>query len=244
MSGDARPVALVTGSRGGIGKVIVSCLRRDGFIVVGIGRSAAGNAGAAGADTELEGDIRDPEACATAVAAIGAQYGRLDALVNCAGVNQWQPFDELEAAAARDVFDTNVWGTVNITRAASTLLQESGQGSVVMVTSTAGELGIAGSAAYGMTKAALGSLVRTLAVEWAPRPVRVNAVSATIVPTAMNEATRASGDYLEKKLSTIPLGRMIEPIEVAEAVAFLAGTRSSGVTGDTIHVDGGVTIRG
>ena len=241
MSGESRPVALVTGSRGGIGRSIVSCLGRDGFIVVGLGRTTPG---IAEADLDLTADLRNYDDCLAAVAAVEEKYGRLDVLVNCAGVNQWQSFEELDPGDARQVFETNVWGTVNITKAAAGLLHRSDQGSVVMVTSTAGERGIAGSAAYGMTKAALNSLVRTLAVEWAARPVRVNAVSATIVPTAMNEGARATAGYLEQKLGTIPLGRMIEPAEVAEAVAYLAGPRSSGITGDTIHVDGGVTMRG
>jgi len=241
MSGDDRPVALITGSRGGIGKVILSCLRRDGFIVVALGRSQTGQADA---DLELVGDIRNSVDCDQAIAAITAGFGRLDVLINCAGINQWQAFEDINLPEAREVFETNVWGTVNITKAATELLFASDQGSVVMVSSTAGERGIAGSSAYGMTKAALNSLVRTLAVEWAKRPVRVNAVSATIIPTGMNEATRASADYVAKKLATIPLGRMIEPIEVAEAVAYLASSKSSGTTGDTIHIDGGVTIRG
>lgn len=242
MSGDDRRVALVTGSGGGIGQRIVACLQRDGFIVVGLGRSGASSE--IEPDRQLACDLRDPADCARAIEAVRAEFGRLGVLVNCAGVNQWQTFEDFAPDDARQVFATNVWGTLAITSAAADLLKDGRQGSVVMVTSTAGERGIAGSAAYGMTKAALGSLVRTLAVEWAAIPVRVNAVSATIVPTAMNEAIRASEEYLAQKLSTIPLGRMIEPDEVAEAVAFLAGPRSSGITGDTIHVDGGVTMRG
>lgn len=242
MSGEPKRVALVTGSRGGIGRIIASLLQRDGFIVVGVGRSSSGLDSPT--DAEFECDIRDYDDCARVAREIGSKFGRLDVLVNCAGINLWQSFDEFDPVAARDVFETNVWGTVNMTRATAALLHASGAGSVVMVTSTAGERGISGTAAYGMTKAALGSLVRTLAIEWATRPVRVNAVSATIVPTAMNEAARQSQDYVQKKVGTIPLGRMIEPAEVAEAVAFLAGLRSSGITGDTIHVDGGVTTRG
>lgn len=241
MSGEFGPVALVTGSSGGIGKEIVSCLRRDGFIVVGLGRSRDG---AADLDLEICADIRNLADCESAVANVATEFGRLDVLVNCAGINHWQTFSEFNTNDARALFETNVWGTINMTMAAAGLLHESDRGSVVMVTSTAGERGIAGTSAYGMTKAALDSLCRTLAVEWSALPVRVNAVSATIVPTAMNESARAAGDFLEKKLTTIPLGRMIDSIEVAETVAFLAGQRSSGITGDTIHVDGGVTIRG
>ncbi|MCU1480516.1 MAG: short-chain dehydrogenase [Subtercola sp.] len=242
MSGDARRVALVTGSRGGIGEQIVACLRRDGFIVVGVGRTVEGER--IDVDLELQCDITIFDDCLRVTTAVAAEFGRLDVLVNCAGINQWQSFDEFNSVDAREVFETNVWGTVNMTKAASELLQASGEGSVVMVTSTAGERGITGTAAYGMTKAALGSLVRTLAIEWSAIPIRVNAVSATIVPTSMNEAARKSDEYVLKKISTIPLGRMIEPNEVAETVAFLAGTKSSGITGDTIHVDGGVTTRG
>ncbi|HEY1670699.1 MAG TPA: SDR family oxidoreductase [Trebonia sp.] len=116
--------------------------------------------------------------------------------------------------------------------------------SVVVITSTSGHLGFRNSSAYAMSKIALTGLVRSLAVEWAGHPVRVSAVAPAIVPTAMNAEVRKQAGYLDKKLEGIPLGRVIEASEVAGAVAFLAGPRSSGITGATLNVDGGAIVMG
>ncbi|MFD8338268.1 SDR family NAD(P)-dependent oxidoreductase [Streptomyces solisilvae] len=241
MSGDS-PVALVTGSHGGIGRETVKALADVGFQVAGVSRQA---------DDDLEGlalgipaDLTDAEACQAVMDQVARKFGRLDALVNNAGVNLWQRFEDWDSGAARQVFEVNVWGSLNITHAATGLLSKGTRSSVVFTTSSAGSRGISGTAAYGMTKAALESCTRTLAIEWARIPIRVNAVSATIVPTDMNREARSSPDYLTAKIATIPMARMIEPAEVARAIAFLASEASSGITGTTLHVDGGVTARG
>lgn len=237
---DGRPVALVSGSGGGIGRAVVATLERDGFHVAGLDLAGAGG----GASLEVSADITRYDECEAAVARVLAQTLRLDALVNCAGTNLRAPLVEVDLDRARRLFDINVWGTVHLTRACYEALSRSPQASVVTITSINGELGIAGGSAYGMSKAALTALVRTLAVEWAPVPIRVNAVAPAIVPTAMNAEVREIPGYLERKLDGIPLRRLIEPEEVAEAVAFLAGPRSSAVTGDTIFVDGGAVVQG
>jgi NAD(P)-dependent dehydrogenase (short-subunit alcohol dehydrogenase family) len=241
VTGDARPVALVSGAFGGIGSVIARFLSRDGFAVAGVGRTPED---IEGVELGLAADLTVPDQAERAVQEVADRYGRIDAVVNCAGRNAWHPFGDLDLEVAHSLFDINVWGTVALTRAAYPHLARSPQAAVATVTSTAGDRGIPGTAAYGMTKAALDSLTRTLAVEWAHHPIRVNSVSATIVPTAFNATARQDDEYVAAKIATIPLGRMIEPEEVAEAVAFLVGPRASGITGETLHVDGGVVIRG
>lgn len=234
------PVALLTGSEGEIGAAITSTLQRDGFRVVGLDRERRNS----GVDQFHQVDITDEVAATQVAASSVAEAGRLDAVVHCAGVMLREPFETLDLAKARAVFDVNIWGALAVMQGALPALRGERPGSVTFITSVNGQLGMVGGTAYGMSKAALHSLVRTWAVEWGPDDVRVNAVSPAIVPTEMNRAVRSDPDYLAAKLAGIPLGRMIEISEVAEAVAFLAGPRSSGITGAVLQVDGGALIKG
>jgi NAD(P)-dependent dehydrogenase (short-subunit alcohol dehydrogenase family) len=116
------------------------------------------------------------------------------------------------------------------------------RGVVVNLASTAGHIAVKGSAAYAASKAGIIHLTRVLALEWAGDGVRVNAVGPTIVPTAMNAGARDNPDYLRDKLASIPLGEMVLPEDVADAVAWLASGAARMVTGQTLFVDGGATI--
>jgi NAD(P)-dependent dehydrogenase (short-subunit alcohol dehydrogenase family) len=117
-----------------------------------------------------------------------------------------------------------------------------GDGAVVNLGSTAGQVAIPGSAAYSVSKAAILHLTRVLAVEWAPSGIRVNAVAPTIVPSAMTADVLGDPAYMAAKLATIPLGRIPGRGDVASAVTWLASPAAAVITGQTIFVDGGVTI--
>jgi len=233
-----QPVALVSGSRGGIGRHIVDALAGQGMLVVGLDRDGDEALG------EIRGDVSVTADCDAAVAEVVRRHGRLDVVVAAAGINLRQAFESLDMDKARALFDVNVWGTAALLRAAYPPLSKSPQAAAVVLTSISGELGFRNSSVYAMSKMALTALVRCLAVEWSSYPIRVNAVAPAMVETAMNAEVRQIEGYLENKRAGIPLGRTIRATEVAAAVAFLAGPGGSGITGEVLHVDGGSVIAG
>lgn len=238
MAEPSQRVALVTGATGGIGTVICADLAKAGYAVV-----AADLTGAPvpGAEHAVELDLRDGAACRAAVRAAVDRYGRLDLLVNNAGINARGTFDEMPEEVWGNVVDVNLNGTLRMCQAAHPALAGSG-GAIVNLASTGGLVAIAGSAVYGITKAAIIHLTKVLALEWAGAGIRVNAVAPTIVPSPMTEDVLGNDEYMTAKLETIPLGRIVEPREVADAVRWLASGESGMVTGQTIAVDGGVSV--
>ena len=213
--------ALVTGAARGIGAAITRRLAGLGASVAMADlhpgeriREHAGELrmqGAAGVSWHRL-DVRVAEACAAVVAAVASEHGGLDILVNNAGVNVRRDFASTSEAEWHEVLDVNLGGTVRMCRAALPLLRKATAPAVVNLGSTAGAVAVAGSAAYGVSKAGIMHLTKIIALEWAPLGIRVNAVAPTIVPTGMTDDVRGSAEYMQAKLATIPLKRMATPM--------------------------------
>jgi NAD(P)-dependent dehydrogenase (short-subunit alcohol dehydrogenase family) len=234
----AEPVALVTGASGGIGAVICADLAEHGYTVVAADLTVAPVPGAAHA---VELDLRSGDSCRVAVASTVDRFGGLDLLVNNAGINARGKTEEMPEEAWHEVVEVNLNGTFRMCQAAHPALARHG-GTIVNLASTGGLVAIAGSAMYGVTKAAIIHLTRILSLEWAGAGIRVNAVAPTIVPSPMTADVLGNEEYMAAKLATIPLGRVVEAQEVADAVRWLASPGSAMVTGQTVAVDGGVSV--
>ena len=240
-------VAVVTGASRGIGLAVAQRLVNEGARVVVTARNPDGLAAAVeqlGADSAIAvaGKADDPahqdDAIATAVHALG----RLDVLVNNTGINPvYGPLLEVDEGAARKIMDVNVLAALGWTRrAVAAGLGAEGRGAVVNMASVAGLAPSPGIAYYGVSKAALISLTVQLAAELSPA-VRVNAVAPAVVKTrfarALYEADEAG------VAATYPLRRLGVPDDVGAAVAFLASDDASWITGQTLVLDGGASLR-
>jgi NAD(P)-dependent dehydrogenase (short-subunit alcohol dehydrogenase family) len=237
-------VALVTGAARGIGAVIAATLAERGATVAQADVLPAdgwpcGLDG--GAHTRHTVDVRSEESCADLVTEVLERHGRLDHLVNNAGIVRRGMAVDTTAEDFSTVLDVNLTGTFRMSRAAYGALCDT-SGTVVNIGSTNGSIAVLNTVAYCVSKAGVMHLARVLALEWAPDGIRVNAVGPTIVPTDMTSDVRADETYMADKMSTIPLGRMADAQDVADTVTYLLSPAAGMVTGQTIFVDGGVTI--
>lgn len=191
------------------------------------------------------GDVSDSAFCTATVAGVTATHGRLDVLVNAAGVIVRSGAATTSDDEWRRVMSVNVDGTFFMCRAAVRAMAGIG-GAIVNFGSIWGDLGAAGVAAYCASKGAVHNLTRALAIEHASGGIRVNAVCPGEVDTPMLRSERTgpvTQDMLEEIAATVPMGRLAQPAEVAEVVAFLASDRSSYMTGALVSVDAGYGAR-
>jgi NAD(P)-dependent dehydrogenase (short-subunit alcohol dehydrogenase family) len=231
--------ALVTGATSGIGRAVALQLARDGAEVLVHGRDAA-----RGADTVEE--ITASGGKASFVAAdLGdaadvqrlSDVGDVDILINNAGMALFAPTGELDVDTFDKMFASNVRAPFFLVAAFAPGMAARGHGSIISVSSMAGEIGIVGGAAYGATKASLAAMTRAWAAEFSPSGVRVNAIR----PGPVYTPSPAGSDLIKALGETTPMHRASQPEEIAEVVAFLASPRASYITGATVAVDGGRT---
>ncbi|HEY2272532.1 MAG TPA: SDR family oxidoreductase [Jatrophihabitantaceae bacterium] len=244
----AGKTAIVTGASRGIGLAIAARIVQEGGRVVVTARKPEGledavaQLGGPQVAVPVAGRADDAEHQAEALDRVVREFGRLDVLVNNTGVNPaYGPLTKIEEGAARKIMDVNVLAALSWTRQALEAgLGADGHGAIVNVASVAGLHPAPGIAYYGVSKSALIGLTMQLAAELAPR-VRVNAVAPAVVKTRFAAALYEQDE--DKAASAYPLGRLGEPEDIGAAVAFLASTDAAWLTGQTLVIDGGMSLK-
>jgi NAD(P)-dependent dehydrogenase (short-subunit alcohol dehydrogenase family) len=239
-------VAVVTGAARGIGRRIALVLAEEGFRIVANDLAAPEETleelRSAGAEAlSVPGDFSDEAVVREVAGAVMGEFGRIDVLVNNAGISAIVPAEETTLDDWNRTLAVNLTGPFLMCREFGKMMLERGSGSIVNVASIAGLLGVSDRAAYNASKHGLIGLTRTLAAEWGGRGVRVNAVCPGWVKTEMDEGDQAGGSYTDADIEgRVPMARFAAPEDVARAVAFLADPEWSGfVNGHTLSVDGG-----
>ncbi|HEY0415819.1 MAG TPA: glucose 1-dehydrogenase [Gaiellaceae bacterium] len=240
-------VAIVTGAGRGIGRAIAERFAEEGAEVVCLGRTldpleetaslCGDRAWALQADVSRSADVK------RAVDEVLARSGRVDVLVNNAGIDDETPFLEMQEERWNEVIATNLTGVFLISQAAARAMRDTGGGVILHNISIDASGGDGPFASYNASKAALLGLNRTMALELAEHGIRVNGVSPGFTHTAMTE--KAVGPklmaYLNGSFARVPMRRLVKPVEVANAFVFLASDEASGITGHNLTVDCGLT---
>jgi 3-oxoacyl-[acyl-carrier protein] reductase len=244
----AGKVAVVTGASKGIGASIATHLAAEGAAVVvnyasdkaGADRVVAGITGKGGKAVAAAGNVARQEDVRRLFAEAKKAFGRLDVLVNNAGVYEFAPLEAVTAELFHKQFDINVLGLIFATQEAVKLFGPSG-GSVVNISSVVATASPPNASVYSATKAAVDAVTRSLAKELGPRKVRVNSINPGMVDTEGYRAAGIAESDLRKQVeATTPLGRIGRPADIAPAAVFLASDDSSWITGETFYISGGM----
>lgn len=244
MTDSTTQVALVTGGSKGLGAGIVEGMLAAGYAVATCSRSRTEQVDAWERDYPerfqfTTADVSDPDDAARYVRAAQDQFGRVDALINNAGVAREGVIGLFDDEALDQVVDLNLKGTVYVTRAASRAMLARRSGSIVNISSVVGISGYRGLSVYGATKAALDGFTRGLARELGSRGITVNSIAPGYLRTEMSHGLdEAQLGQIERRT---PLGRLGEPSDVARAVLFLVSPENKFITGQLLVVDGGLT---
>ena len=239
------PVAIVTGASRGIGRAIAERLSRDGFKVIGTATSDAGasaisvyleEAGLDGVGRVL--NVAEPSAIEAFIDAVGEEFGTPQVLVNNAGITRDNLLMRMKDDEWNDIMTTNLTSVFKLSKACMRGMMKARQGRIVNITSVVGVTGNAGQANYAAAKAGIIGFTKSLAKEVGSRGITVNCVAPGFIDTDM---TRSLSDELKQGLlSNIPLARLGESEEIAGAVSFLCSKDAGYVTGETLHVNGGM----
>jgi 3-oxoacyl-[acyl-carrier protein] reductase len=238
-------VIVISGGAGGIGFEVSDRLSREGVSLV-IADLHAAEAQAKAAQIQAQGgqaiglpcDITNPSQCEAVAEAAIEKFGRLDGIVNCAGISK--PHDSLTLPPAdwARMVDIQLNGAFYFAQACARKM--SSGSAIVFITSTNAEAAFPRRAAYCCAKAGVAMLTKVLAIEWAEKGIRVNAVGPAYVATEMTQRNIAAGNVDEAQIKArIPLGRLAQPADVADAVSFLLSDQASFITGHSLYVDGG-----
>jgi gluconate 5-dehydrogenase len=244
-------VALINGGAGGIGSGISLGMSQAGARVViadvlpmdKLTEKAAEIKAATGNDTmAVQVDVTSEEKMQAVVDAVVAKFGTIDICVNAFGLNMKSPALEFPMDNWDKMFNINVKGTMIACKTVGKLMTQKGKGSIINLSSVRGIRGYTGgNSAYCGTKGAVELITKTLAIEFAPFNVRVNAIGPSLVITQGTIHIKNNPELAEKYKKLIPLGRLAEPEDMAGPAVFLASDAASFVTGQTLYVDGGTT---
>jgi len=232
-------VVIVTGAKGGVGSAIVERLEAVGALVVGVSRSEAGRS--PGRRTAVAVDLRHPDAPSAIVAAAVDAHGRVDGLVNCAGVQPVVGFASMTDSDWYEVVDTNLAATHRLTKAVSRSIVDAGHpGSIVHIASIEGTRPAAGHSHYAVAKAGLIMHAKAAALELGVHGIRVNSLSPGLIdrPNLAADWPDGVASWMDKS----PLPRLGTGHDVAQACLFLLSDMSSWITGTDLVVDGGMSV--
>jgi 3-oxoacyl-[acyl-carrier protein] reductase len=243
-------VALVTGGSRGIGRATVLELARAGaHVAINYlsdergAQEAAREAEMSGAEALIvQGDVQGPEAAHAIVETCAERWGRLDVLVCNAGLWLGAAVEEMTEELWTKVLDTNLKGTWTIARAAVPLMKKQRSGSIVIVSSTAGQRGEAFYSNYAASKGGQIAFTKALAVELAPHGIRVNAVAPGWVDTEMSAQVLGEAQTRLEIEAEIPLGRVASPADIARPIVFLASDWARHITGEVLSINGGSVL--
>ncbi len=242
-------VVVVTGARHGIGQAIAVGSARAGASVLVTSRERDGAArtveqvrGVGGRAVEVQADVRSRSDCELVVQRAMTEYGRLDVLVNNAGIIASGPALDYPEAAWDEVVDTSLKGSFLMSQAAAAAMIRGGGGRIINLSSTFARRPLRRVAAYAAAKAGIEQLTRVLALEWADKMITVNAIALTSTLTETRAGLLADPAVLQQRIAQIPLGRLGLVEDAVGAALFLAGRAGQFVTGHTLLVDGGYTL--
>jgi NAD(P)-dependent dehydrogenase (short-subunit alcohol dehydrogenase family) len=234
----AGKIALVTGGLSGIGAAVAARMAAEGATVIAADISTDTIDLGAGPLVPLRIDVADPDSVGAAVAAIMARHGRLDCVVNSAGIGKDIPFLDTPLETFDRIIAINLRGTFIVGQASARAMRQTGGGSIINVASVSGMTGNVGRSAYGASKGGVVLLSQVMAVDLASDGIRVNVLAPGPVETPL-VAQMHSAAIRDRWTQRVPMGRYATPAELAGAAVFLASDDASFITGHVLAVDGG-----